>query len=299
MKPRVLVVDDEPNVLTMCQRVLEAQGCTVLTTTSAEQALRMVASEPFDLLATDIRMPGMSGLDLMDRVAGLGLDLPVMVITGLGDLDMSVQALRAGAIDFITKPFGRVELGQAVARALLQARLARERARLRVLAPVLDLAHQVSQGAGLTTLCQAIVDLACGQAGARGAAILLEEPGRGDVFVAAARGMLDDLSAADAEVVPVTLAGSLALRATIDLGDGRLRDRLLTRGVRTIVLASLDAAGQRYGELWLALNQPPDRVDPHYAEAVTLLARHAANLLATARTASSVPVPSPYTGMTA
>jgi hypothetical protein len=81
-----------------------------------------------------------------------------------------------------------------VARALIQARVARERARLRVLEPVLELAQRVRQGAGLDTVCQTIIDLASGQPGTRGAAILLEEPDQGSAYVAATRGMLVGIS---------------------------------------------------------------------------------------------------------
>ena len=289
MNRRVLVVDDEPIVLSFCVRALETQGYSVRTALSGEEALGLLARESFDVLATDIRMPGMSGIDLMDRVAALGLDLPVIVITALGTLDNSIQALRAGAVDFVTKPFGRQELAQAVAHALLQARLARERARLRLLSPVLELARQVRQGAGVSTVCNTLVDLAIGQPGARGAAILLEELGQGDSHVVAARGVLLGLSALEAEALPVAFDGELCVRATVDLAGVALRDRLLQEGVNTLVVAALEGMGTHYGELWIALDSPPDRLDAHYAEAITSLARHATNLISSARMMRPIP----------
>ncbi|MFO7698581.1 MAG: response regulator [Anaerolineae bacterium] len=292
MNRRVLVVDDEPNVRAICVRALANQGYTVRTACSGQEALALLTKEPFDLLLADVRMPGMSGLDLMDRITALGLDVPTIIITGLGTLDNSIQALRAGAVDFVTKPFGRDELRTAVARALIQARVARERARLRVLEPVLELAQRVRQGAGLDTVCQTIIDLASGQPGTRGAAILLEEPDQGSAYVAATRGMLVGISSLETDTLPAAPEGGLAIRAGVDVAGEALRERLLSRGAGTLVTVSLDAAGEHYGELLLALDWPPDRFDDYYAEALTSLARHAANLFANVRVMNRVPISS-------
>lgn len=290
MNRRVLVVDDEPNVRAFCVRALANQGYTVRTAFSGQEALALLKDEPFDLLLADVRMPGMSGLDLMDRMTALGLDVPTIVITGLGTLENSIQALRAGAVDFVTKPFGRDELRAAVSRALIQARMARERARLRVLEPVLELAHQVRQGAGLNTVCQTLIDLAAGQPGVRGAAIVLEESLHGSTYIAAARGILLSLSSMETDRSPAAPEGQLVVQAAGDVAGDSLRELLLSYNVETLVMASLDAAGAHYGELWLALDTLPDHLDGYYSEAVTSLARHAANLFASVQTTQRMPV---------
>ncbi|NLT73204.1 MAG: response regulator [Chloroflexi bacterium] len=285
MSRRVLVVDDEPNVLNFCARALELKGYAVQTASSGKEALALLATEKFDLLATDIRMPEMSGLDLMDRVSAMGLDLPVIVITGMGSLEVSIQALRAGAIDFITKPFGRNDLVDAVARALLQARVARERARLRVLAPVLDLSRRVREGAGLCEVCQSLVKLALGQPGALGAAILLEEPGEDAPLAIAVAGVLEGLTVLETSSLPAA-RDSLAVWPAGDIPGEDLRQRLFEQGARTIVAAPMETPDRRFGEIWMALEWLPEQFDSHYAEAVAILARHAANLLANVREVS-------------
>ncbi|MHB1318529.1 MAG: sigma-54-dependent transcriptional regulator [Anaerolineae bacterium] len=292
MNRRVLVVDDEPSVRAFCVRALANQGYTVRTAFSGQEALALLTDEPFDLLVADVRMPGMSGLELMDRITALGLDVPTIIITGLGTLDNSIQALRAGAVDFVTKPFGRDELRTAVARALLQARVARERARLRVLEPVLELARQVRQGAGLTTICQTIIDLAAGQPGSRGAAIILEDPGQGGSHVAAARGVMLGLSSVETDKAPAVPEGQLMVRAAAEVAGDALRELLLSYQVETLVAAPLDSAGTHFGEMWLALDSPPDDFDPYYSEAVTSLACHAANLFASVQLMQGAPVSS-------
>lgn len=133
MSSRVLIIDD---VQAEC-RVL----CDVLRTScfepdwalSASEALDMLAREPFDVVVTDLNMPGMNGVDLCRHVNESRPDLPVIVVTAFGSIDSAVEAMKAGAYDFITKPFDMDAIALVVKRAVEHHALKREVAALRTI----------------------------------------------------------------------------------------------------------------------------------------------------------------------
>lgn len=128
MTPILYLVDDDQGFRTALARLLRALGHTVLEYDSAQDFL--AAPPPASgCLLLDVHMPGLSGLDLQARLAALGSRLPVIFITGQGDIPMSVRAIKAGAEDFLTKPIGRAALSEAIERALASgARLEAEAA---------------------------------------------------------------------------------------------------------------------------------------------------------------------------
>lgn len=128
---RVLVVDDEPAMAQALEAGLVGQGHRVSLSDAGEGALAMLASEEHDVVLTDLRMRGTSGLELCRRIVTNRPDLPVIVMTAFGSLDTAVAALRAGAFDMLTKPFEMEELGFAIERALQHRTLRDEVKRLR------------------------------------------------------------------------------------------------------------------------------------------------------------------------
>lgn len=138
---RVLVVDDDPVILTLCQRILEVDGYVVTTVKRGEDALAKLDAEPFDLLLTDIRLPGLNGLDVTMRLRERGLDLTVVTMTGYSNMEMAIQALSLGVDEFIIKPFTPDSLRLHVTRALEKWHLRRENLRLRMLVPLLQTAQ--------------------------------------------------------------------------------------------------------------------------------------------------------------
>jgi len=119
------LVDDDAGFRSALARLLRTLGHTVEEYGSAHDFLAAPAPAAGCLLL-DVHLPGLSGLELQEHLAALGGSLPVIFITGQGDIPMSVRAIRAGAEDFLTKPVGRAALGEAIARAL--ARGARSQA---------------------------------------------------------------------------------------------------------------------------------------------------------------------------
>ena len=131
MPGRILIVDDEAAMRRMLGRQLRSLGHHTTVADSGEAALGIIDNEPLDVVLADIRMPGMTGDVLCREVLGRAPDLPVILMTGFGTVDAAVDAIRAGAWDFLRKPFEVEELEVAVERALRHQRLRSELGRLR------------------------------------------------------------------------------------------------------------------------------------------------------------------------
>jgi len=131
MSYRVLVVDDDKN---MCSWIEEGLGRRKFATTSrgsAEEAFALLATEDFDVVVTDINMPKLKGTELCERIIVNHPDLPVVLITAFGSFDTAIAAIRAGAYDFLTKPFKIDELAITIEHASQQRALREEVKRLR------------------------------------------------------------------------------------------------------------------------------------------------------------------------
>lgn len=131
MKARLLVVDDDVDMCTELERMLEKRGFEVTTRTSADEGFELVAARDFDAVITDLNMRGMNGIELCDRIVQNRPRLPVIVVTGFGNMETAIATLRAGASDFVTKPFNTEQLVFSVERAIRHAKLEREVRRLR------------------------------------------------------------------------------------------------------------------------------------------------------------------------
>ncbi len=127
----VLIVEDDPHVLLGCQQALALEDIASEGVASAEQALQRVGADFAGIVVSDIRLPGIDGLELLSRLKQRDPSLPVVLITGHGDIGMAVNAMRDGAYDFMEKPFSPERLVDVVRRALEQRGLAREVSALR------------------------------------------------------------------------------------------------------------------------------------------------------------------------
>jgi FixJ family two-component response regulator len=121
-KPAVYVVDDDPSVRVAMERLLKSVGLTVITFASARQFLDQATPEWSGCLIVDLRMPGMGGLDLQTHLSVRQVSLPVIFLTGYGTVPASVQAMKAGAVDFLEKPVDDQTLLDAVHKALKKDR---------------------------------------------------------------------------------------------------------------------------------------------------------------------------------
>jgi two-component system response regulator FixJ len=121
-KPTILVADDDEAVLDSLRLLLESHGYAIAGFATGEALLAALAAPASaDCAVVDVRLPGLSGLELQQRVERDNPDLPVIIITGHGDIDMAVRAIKAGAFDFIEKPFTDRRLLDCIAEAIAGA----------------------------------------------------------------------------------------------------------------------------------------------------------------------------------
>jgi RNA polymerase sigma factor (sigma-70 family) len=119
-KPTIFIVDDDPSVRDSMELMLKSVGFNVKSFASAQEFLKANLQEGPGCLILDVRMPGMSGLDLQEKLVSAEAPLPVIFITGHGTVPMSVRAMKAGAVDFLQKPFEEQDLLDAIKRAITQ-----------------------------------------------------------------------------------------------------------------------------------------------------------------------------------
>jgi RNA polymerase sigma factor (sigma-70 family) len=113
----VLVIDDDPSMRTAIKELIEAVGISCQTFGSGQELLNATLPDVPSCLVLDVRLPGLSGLNLQRELTARGISIPIIFITGHGDIPMSVQAMKAGAVEFLTKPFRDQDLLDAIEQA--------------------------------------------------------------------------------------------------------------------------------------------------------------------------------------
>jgi two-component system NtrC family response regulator len=127
----ILVVDDEPNYLIVLSELLRDEGFEVFTASSGKDGMSQVLEVDLDLVLTDMQMPGMNGLQLLDAIKETNTNLPVIMITAFAEVDKAVSAMQAGAFNYLAKPFSNDELLVNVNKAIQHYALIKENSRLR------------------------------------------------------------------------------------------------------------------------------------------------------------------------
>src|SRR5438128_6173559 len=146
---KVLLVDDHAPVLRFLALAFKSNGCVVSTAASAEEAFDLLSVQPFDLVVSDIKMPGLSGLDVLRAVKGRQPGTPVVLITGMPSVDSAVFGLRNQAFDYLTKPFSVEDVHQLLQRVRDDRR---PRPPANVPAPGADAARRQAAVEGLSRL---------------------------------------------------------------------------------------------------------------------------------------------------
>ncbi len=117
-KTKILVIDDEPIILKSCDKILSEEGCRIKTAQTGAAGLRRLSAEKFDMVITDLKIPDINGMNMLERITELYQDIAVIMITGHSTVQTAVEAMKLGAYDYVPKPFTPEELIEAVSRAL-------------------------------------------------------------------------------------------------------------------------------------------------------------------------------------
>jgi two-component system response regulator HydG len=182
-KGRILVVDDEANARSALDELLRDDGYAVETAADGFKALGKVADFAPDLVLTDLKMPGMDGIQLLGRLREQDPELPVVVMTAFGEVETAVGAMRAGARDYLSKPVNVGELSLVLARELEQRRLRQEAGMLRAR---LAERYSFSNIVGSSSPMQAVFKTVSQIAGSRASVLITGESGTGKELIAAA-----------------------------------------------------------------------------------------------------------------
>ena len=180
---KILVIDDDESLRRVLEYNLAQEGYAVLTAASGEQGLELLKKEGADLVLTDVRMTGMDGLQVMEEVRKLDAGIQVIILTAFGTIETAVEAMKAGAFHYISKPFNRDELKLTIRKALELKALERENVVLRqALKPRHDVESIVADSQGM----REIVEMVRRVAPTETTVLILGESGTGKELVARA-----------------------------------------------------------------------------------------------------------------
>jgi len=180
---RILIVDDEEQMRDLLVKVLEKSGYQVSASAEGSQALAMLEREPADLVVTDVRMPGMGGMEALRAVKELNPDIVVIIMTAFGTIDQAVQAVKEGAYDYINKPFKIEEMLLTIDKALEERRLRHEVTALR---QELRTRYHFESLIGKSRAMQEVFKLIEQVAGSRSTVMIYGKSGTGKELVAKA-----------------------------------------------------------------------------------------------------------------
>ena len=124
--PKILLIEDDPGIVAALEKELQAEGYQVAAATRGDDGLALACEHPCDVVLTDLKMPGLSGLELVERLRAAKPKLPVIMMTAFGTTETAIEATKLGAYDYLLKPFDMGELLDLVAKALASSRLMHE-----------------------------------------------------------------------------------------------------------------------------------------------------------------------------
>jgi len=188
MPEKILIVDDESHVRESTRRLLDRKGYDVEGAESGSEALDKIAKDTFNLLLLDIKMPGMSGLELLRQAKEINPDIIALIMTGYGTVENAIEALELGALGFVRKPLPIDELANIIDDTLARGRMRTENARLRALMPLFELSKVFLSEVDESQLLGLVLDTVISETKVDLAQILLWDE-TGNLIIKANRGL--------------------------------------------------------------------------------------------------------------
>ena len=180
-KSHILVIDDEKNYLLVLQTLLEDEGYTVTAISDPETALAFLAESEVDVVVTDMKMPKVSGREVLQHVKKSWPYIPVLIMTAFGSIESAVEAMKYGAFDYITKPFSNDELLLSIHNA---TELARAHRQYRLLQEAMEERYSVHQIVGRSRAIRDVLVMVDRAAPSRSTVLITGESGTGKELVA-------------------------------------------------------------------------------------------------------------------
>jgi len=172
---RILVVDDEKVIRDILSDFLTDEGFIVITAEDGRQALAELDRQPFDLMITDLMMPDIGGLELMEEVKKRGLHLLTIIMTGFGTVETAIKAMKHGAYDYMLKPFKVDEMLQVIRRALDKQRLEQENVKLKEVMSLYKVSEAMTSSLSLDHILHMILETTKSELDADAVSLVLEE----------------------------------------------------------------------------------------------------------------------------
>jgi len=221
---RILVVDDDPNIREACMEYLQMNGYSVDESKNGEECLRQLKQNYYQIILTDLMMPGIDGMGVLKAVKKEYPQSDVIIMTAYGTIENAVEAMKLGAYDYITKPFKIDELGILINRCLEKQRLAREVDELKEVVNLYEVSKAISSLMDLDQLLSRIIKVATDTLGADGGSIMLFDKETGKLIVKAASGRREDMVMGKKLDIGERVAGYAAEKSEIVKIDGNLKD---------------------------------------------------------------------------
>jgi response regulator RpfG family c-di-GMP phosphodiesterase len=174
--PRILVVDDEQVIRDILSEFLSMEGYVVRSVDSGERALTELRLRPYDMVISDLKMPGISGIELLERISDENINVLTVIMTGFGTVETAIQAMKKGAYDYILKPFKVEEVMHVVRRGLERQRLQAENIRLRESLTIFKVSEAIATSLDINHVLDVILHAALDEVDADVATLHLKDP---------------------------------------------------------------------------------------------------------------------------
>ncbi|MBI2503030.1 MAG: response regulator [Candidatus Latescibacteria bacterium] len=296
---RVMVVDDEPELLKALCKILREQGYETVGFAAGREALEALEQQDFDLLLTDLMMPGMDGIALLRAALEIDRHLVGVIMTGQGTIQTAVEAMKLGAFDYVLKPFKMRELLPVLSRAMGVRRLRLENMELRQTVAIYDLTAMAAFTLDLNLILDKTAEAALQQCQADEVSILLPTPAGNEFYVAAVRGaqrahILGERAPMDQGIASWVARHRepLVLHGQVD--DPRFAPVNPRADICTAISLPMVVGGKLVGVLNVNATRPRRPFTPGELKALRLLTSIAASALESARLYAQVKAAQEY-----